>query len=596
MPQAVAFWISIAVLLAAGAATFASVRVLSDTGRWVAHSHEVLDQIDVALSTVKDAETAQRGFLLAGKPEYLAPYRQAIEALPAQLTRLRQLTAGNPSQQKRIVEFEAVTRERLALISHNLALYDQGRFTAETAVPFLDRGKQAMDRVRQMSAAMRIEEQRLLKRRLEEFDAAKAWSAVATVATIALSIVLLVAIRHTAARDAAIIERSRELLQRSQADLSRQLALLETIYANVPVGLSFLDRELRFVSVNETLAQINGLGARDHVGKAASQILPADVARLLEERSAQVLGSGRPVTLEFETSTRIGEPLALQRSWYPVRQDGQIIGIGEVVQDITEARQAAHRVHQLNAELEERVEQRTRQLSDANAELEAFSYTIAHDLRAPLRHMHSLSDALMDDYAGGLDATGQDYLRRIANAAMRMDALIQDLLAYARLGKDQLHLHTVDLERSVSDVLQELAPVLEDAQAVVDVQRPLGAVLAHRGTLEQVLANLVSNAVKFVAPGVRPHVSVRSESRGARLRLRLWVEDNGIGIEPRHAQRIFRVFERLHTHEAYPGTGIGLAIVKKSIEWMGGAAGVESEPGRGSRFWIELAQENRPHE
>ena len=244
------------------------------------------------------------------------------------------------------------------------------------------------------------------------------------------------------------------------------------------------------------------------------------------------------------------------------------------------------RIQRHSDELEHRVIERTHELQEANAELESFSYSVAHDLRAPLRAVQGLTQALMEDYASELDETGRDYGERIVGAVKRMDRLIQDLLAYAKLSRSDPRLGPVSLTAVVRDVLAQHELEISVRQATVDVADSLPDVVGHHVTLVQVVGNLVSNALKFVAPGTRPRVVIRAEHLQAHVRL--WVEDNGIGIEPSHRARIFRIFERLHGIETYPGTGIGLAIVRKGMERLGGSSGVESEPGRGSRFCVEL--------
>jgi PAS domain S-box-containing protein len=239
-----------------------------------------------------------------------------------------------------------------------------------------------------------------------------------------------------------------------------------------------------------------------------------------------------------------------------------------------------------SAELEQRVAERTASLTEANQEMAAFAYTISHDLRAPLRGIQGFAQALLEDYGARLDDTGRGYARRIAAAGARLDTLIQDLLAYSRLGRSEIARQPVNLELQVSAVLADMDGELRERGARLRVEGPIPPVLGHEVTLGQVLANLVANALTFVGPGVKPEVRIRAEPRGTRVRL--WVEDNGIGITPAHHERIFGVFERLHGIERYPGTGIGLAIVRRGVERMGGTVGVESAVGRGSRFWIEL--------
>jgi PAS domain S-box-containing protein len=267
---------------------------------------------------------------------------------------------------------------------------------------------------------------------------------------------------------------------------------------------------------------------------------------------------------------------------------GRLQGFTKVTRDVTGRKELEQQLRRHAEELE----RRTRELQDANAALEAFGYSVSHDLRTPLRNMQTLAQVLLEDHADRLDEGGRDFCRRIAQAARKMDTLINDLLAYSRLSRTDLSLGRVDLNGIVAEARATLADEIDGRGAEVTVAGPLPAVAGHRVTLVQVVTNLLGNALKFVAPDVKPKVHVRAEDRGRFVRL--WVEDNGLGIAPEHRERIFSVFERLHGEESYPGTGIGLAIVRKGVERMGGRAGVESEPGRGSRFWLDLPKSGGP--
>ena len=224
-----------------------------------------------------------------------------------------------------------------------------------------------------------------------------------------------------------------------------------------------------------------------------------------------------------------------------------------------------------------------------NRELEAFSSTVSHDLKAPLRAIRSWSQVMLEDYRGKtLDAEGQATLERILEAGNRMDGLIQSLLNYAKVSRADITVERVSLDEVVDEAVAALKAELDSRGAEVRIQGPLETAVAHRTSLVQAVCNLLSNANKFTPPSVQPVLVVRSEARGDRRRL--WVEDNGIGIDPADLDRIFRPFERLHTQDAYAGHGIGLAIVQRVVERVGGSVGVESQPGQGSRFWIELPQ------
>jgi signal transduction histidine kinase len=258
----------------------------------------------------------------------------------------------------------------------------------------------------------------------------------------------------------------------------------------------------------------------------------------------------------------------------------------EAQREIAMRKEIESRMRVLNAELERRVMDRTRLLEEATREANSFAYTVAHDLRAPLRAITGFCQALNEDYSGALDAMGQDYVQRIVTGARRMDDLIRDLLDYARINRAEIQRTFVELDQVVDDALHQMAADLRDRQATVQVDKPLGRALAHGPVLVQVLVNLISNAAKFIPPGVRPVVQIRREARGNQVRL--LIQDNGIGIAAEHHERIFGIFERLNRAEDYPGTGIGLAIVRRAMERLGGTVGVESQPNSGATFWVEL--------
>ena len=256
------------------------------------------------------------------------------------------------------------------------------------------------------------------------------------------------------------------------------------------------------------------------------------------------------------------------------------------LEDITVRTQAEDQLRQMNQELETRVAARTDALKKSNEHMEAFCYSIAHDLRAPLRSMTGFSSILLDDQVSQLAPQGRDYLSRIYQSAQQMDRLIQDLLNYGRLNTAGFEIQEVDVEESFRTVVARHDQEIKSKRARIIKKGILPRIRGYPTVFETVLTNLISNAMKFVAPGVEPMISVRSEDRGSFSRI--WVEDNGIGISPENRTKIFGVFQRLHPADRYPGTGIGLAIVHKGIERMGGQVGVESEVNNGSRFWIEL--------
>jgi signal transduction histidine kinase len=256
-----------------------------------------------------------------------------------------------------------------------------------------------------------------------------------------------------------------------------------------------------------------------------------------------------------------------------------------LAKEVTTRRIVEEELQSLNSQLEDRVSERTAELRRALKELETYAHSIAHNLRAPLRGVAGLSDLIEQEESIRLSPDGRRYLNYMREAMHRMDALIHGLLEYARIGREDFRHEPVSLDDAVDEALQGEREELSARRAQVFVDRPLPIILGCRRALADVVAQLVSNATKFVSPERDPIIRIHAEAREGHVVL--WVEDNGIGIDPQYQERIFGVFERLHLQEKYAGTGIGLAIVRRSMERMGGSVGVESEPGKGSRFWIQ---------
>lgn len=248
--------------------------------------------------------------------------------------------------------------------------------------------------------------------------------------------------------------------------------------------------------------------------------------------------------------------------------------------DISERKQAETEIHRLNAELEARVAERTAELEATNRELRDFAHIVSHDLKAPLRAIVQLSQWLVDDYAAAFDNKGKEIVDMLIQRVKRMDSLIGGILEYSRVGRIVAETLPVDLNSLIEDVIESVMP---PPHIHITMQTTLPTVFGDRTRLFQVFQNLFSNAIRFMDKP-EGQISVKCEDAGAHWRV--CVSDNGLGIDPRYHQRIFQMFQSLHSHDDVDSTGVGLAIVKKIVEFYGGQVGVESTPGKGSTFWL----------
>lgn len=379
-----------------------------------------------------------------------------------------------------------------------------------------------------------------------------------------------------------ITQRKREIAeqQRAEAALRQSESEFRSLAESVPQMVWAARADGAMDYANQRWVNFTGLSVEQSRGIGwMTAVHPEDVSRTKKTWETAVVNGGL-----FEVETRFRRAPTSEYVWHIVRATPVRDASGTIVKwfgtctDIESQKRAEEK-------LENAVRERTAKLRETVGELEAFSYSVSHDLRAPLRAMHGYSVALMEDAAHKLSAEQREYLDRISRGSQRLDRLINDVLTYSRLARTEVRFDPVNLDRVVREVIQQY-PSLQPNRAEIRIQESLGVVLGHEALVVQIVSNLLINGAKFVAPGVFPKLRISSEVRGEWLRL--WFEDNGIGIAPHNLSRVFGIFQRLNADSEYEGTGIGLSIVRKAVERLGGHVGVESKEGQGSRFWIEL--------
>jgi len=376
------------------------------------------------------------------------------------------------------------------------------------------------------------------------------------------------------------------------SDLSASELRYRRLFQSADDGILIVDAKTRkIVDVNPFLEEFLGYPHRELLGKELFEI------GLLEDKAANVAAfaelqaAGHIRYENLPLKTKDGRCVDVEFVSNVYQEGGQQV-VQCNVRDISARKKIENglRVAELKlarhaVELEETVRVRTTDLRLSNTQLETFVHSVAHDLRAPLRTMQGFSELLVEEHSASLNEESRHYTRVINKAAHTMNQLLADLLAFSQTSQQEIELVPIDLEALVQSALSACETEIRESNALIECVPLWPVVLAHETTLRQALVNLIGNAVKYVKDKT-PQVRLRAEERPGEM-VRIWVEDNGVGVAPEFQERIFLLFQRLHTTE-FAGTGIGLAIVQKGVERMGGHVGLVSALNEGSRFWIDL--------
>ena len=696
----IGFGVAVAIIVAIGAAALRSSSATLESAGWVAHTLDVRGALERAVAIAIGAESDVRGYEISGDSAFLGEYDAARTDLNRLLSRLRELTADNPTQQRRLDSLEALIPQRIELLRQILEAHRRHRIAGAAGVMSTGRVKPFMDEIRGLVARMEDEETRLLAARSATMRARADETRLAVLGGTLLALVLALAAGVLVKRELGRRQLAEETLRAAQGRFRQVLASnTAVIYANKVAGETFspswisenvtritgygtdealqtswwidhlhpddrsrvlaemgalvkkeelateyrfrfkdgtyhwvhdearlirdaegqalevfgswvdsterrraeaalreseerfrllvgtvrdyaiymLDPNGRVVSWNRGAEQIKGYSAEEIVGRHFSCFYPPEAvaAGAPEHALAMAAEKGR-----FEEENwRLRKDGS--RFWADVvitavrDEEGKLFGFAKVTRDLTERKRT-----------DELLRRHTAQLEAANVELDAFAYSVSHDLRAPLRSIDGFSQALLEDYAGQLDAAGQDYLQRVRAATQRMATLIDDLLDLSRVTRSEMTIAPVDL----SELARELATEFtsgDPERHVEIVITPDVAVRADRGLLRVVLQNLMGNAWKFT--GKRSDARIEVGVVAADGERAYYVRDNGAGFDMAYASKLFGAFQRLHRVTEFPGTGVGLATVQRIIHRHGGRVWAESAVGRGATFYFTLS-------
>jgi PAS domain S-box-containing protein len=372
----------------------------------------------------------------------------------------------------------------------------------------------------------------------------------------------------------------------AQKKLQEWHDLMQYIIQHDPNAIAVFDNELRYIYVSRRFLEDYKLKDQNIIGKHHYEVFP-EIPKRWRDVHERTL-AGEIISSEDDFFKRADGSIDYVRwqcrPWH--HSDGTVGGIVLYTEVVTERKKAEAALQKLNQELEDRIRERTVQLEAKNRELETFSYSVSHDLKAPLRGIDGYSRLLLEDYAGKLDEEGRTFVKTIRNAVEQMSRLIDDLLTYSRMEQQPWHGSTVNLRLLVQSVAAKRDGEVRLRGGSLNMEIPDVSVVIDPDGLNLILRNLLDNSLKFSSDAQPPVITIGCSTHEETFIL--WIRDNGIGFDMQHHDRIFAIFNRLHRAEEYPGTGIGLAMVRKAVERMGGRVWAESEPGKGSTFYLEI--------
>lgn len=568
------------------------------TNAELSRSKEAVAAVREVLSTLKDAETGERGFLVTGDEAYLDPYASALARLPGRLAMLDAAVADGKLNKQHAQRIREKANEKLEFLANAIRLRREGGLDAALSVVRNGQSKRLMDEVRAEVAAAEQEmmaNQRLLEQRVAGAD---------VVRTSVSLLVAIVTLLFTIWAFREIQRVLKEQLEAQRNDRETQ-SRIDGIVSSAMDAIISVDEQQNIILFNVAAEQMFRCPAATALGSPLDRFIPPRFRPSHRDHVREFGATGqssRTMGTPYLTISGLrgdGEEFPIDASISQITVEGKRI-YSVIVRDVTdrkraeaELREKHEEVQRLNATLEQRVEQRTEALAEANRELEAFGYSVSHDLRAPLRHVTGFIELLSRHLDDRLDEKGRRYIKTISDAGVRMGHLIDDLLTLSRIGRVAMENSEVDLRRLVDEARAQLAGEIAGRR----VDWAIGDLPHVRGDAEllrNAMVNLLANALKYTRTREQSRIEVGCERKDGELIC--FIRDNGVGFDMKFVDKLFGVFQRLHRAEEFEGTGVGLASVRRIINKHGGRTWAHGEVDKGAAFFFSLPEAGASHE
>lgn len=556
------FLVTFAILISLGLYSFVSTQKLASSSCWVAHTYQVLSISERILSLAKNVEAGQRGYSLTGKDEFLDSYHEGRNEIGQQMTFLKELTRDNALQQQRLVKLSEEIEGLLDFASSAIALRNSS-FTEAQQLNATLKGKVLLDSIRQGIRQFQAEENVLLKARSLRSETQIKRSNISFEVLLIMTGMVLISVFY------AINSNIKARIQ-SEENLKRASEEIKDLYDNAPCGYHSIDGDGIFLNINNTLLNWLGFSRKDEViGKLRITNVLSEQSAIEFERLFPIYKEeGYVQDVEFELKRKDETLLPVIISSLALYDEkGNFVKCRSNTFDNTERKLAETKIKNLNYELE------------------AFTYSVSHDLRAPLRSIDGYARILHEDYNAKLDDEGRRVIDVIIKNAKRMGQLIDDLLDFSRVGRKEISLAYIDMTTLVKAVASDLIDQ-EKRNDVNLVIHPLKSSSVDMDMIRQVWVNLISNALKYTGKteGARIEISSYDVADGICYK----ISDNGVGFDMKYIDKLFGVFQRLHRMQDFAGTGVGLAIVKRIISRHRGRVWAEGKINEGATFYFTI--------